>query len=70
MRAAWSRPAPADRFASGGDGQRWRVVAGAMEERAEEPVRLEADGLRDGCFLATPATCDWPRVDIGPAAST
>jgi hypothetical protein len=26
--------------------------------------------LRDGRFLATPATCDWPRVDMGPAAST
>jgi hypothetical protein len=45
-------------------------VADAREERAEELVRLEVDGLRDGRFLATPATGDWPRVDMDPAAST
>jgi hypothetical protein len=45
-------------------------VADAMEERAAELVRLEVDGLPDGRFLATAATCDWPRVDMGPAAST
>jgi hypothetical protein len=39
-----------------------------MEERAEELVRLEVDGLRDGRF--PPSTCHWPRVDIDPAAST